>query len=78
VDVAVAGGDMNAVYVVTENVGYDVGMVIHGVFSSRQKADDWVETQRAEHARKIREGKAAAWGAPAYDIEEHQIDPETP
>jgi hypothetical protein len=67
---------MNAVYVVTENVGYDVGMTIRGVFSTRQKADGWVEIQRAEHAVKVREGTAVGWDAPTFDIEEYQIDPE--
>jgi hypothetical protein len=62
-------------YVVTENVGYDVGMTICGVFSSRQKAESWVEARRAAHASKVREGKAVGWGAPAYDVEEFQVDP---
>lgn len=51
---------MSAVFVVTENAGYDVGMVICGVFSTRQKADDWIEAQ----------------GAPSYDVEEYQVHPE--
>jgi len=72
------GTVVNTGYVVTENAGYDVGMLIRGAFSTREKAEGWVETQRAEHASKVREGKAAGWGAPTYDIEEYQIDPETP
>lgn len=52
---------MSVVYVVTENAGYDVGLLIRGVFSTRQKADDWI---------------AAQCGAPAYDVEEYQLDPE--
>lgn len=69
---------MSAVFVVTENAGYDVGMVIRGVFSARQKADDWVEAQRAEYAREVRKGRAAGWGVPTYDVEEYQVDPEVP
>jgi hypothetical protein len=65
-----------AVHVVTENAGYDVGTVICGVFRTRQNAEGWVEAKRAEHASKIKEGRAPAWGAPAYDIEDHQLDPE--
>lgn len=70
------GAVVSAVHVVTENVGYDVGTVIRGVFSTRQKADRWIETQRFKHAVKVREGRAAGWDAPSYDIEEYQIDPE--
>ncbi|MET7687986.1 hypothetical protein ABZT06_08395 [Streptomyces sp. NPDC005483] len=67
---------MSTVYVITENAGYDVGMVVCGVFSTRQKADDWIETQRAEHASEVEAGKAVGWGAPTYDVEEYQVDPE--
>lgn len=66
---------MSDVYVVTEDTGYDVGLVVRGVFSTRQKADAWIEARRAEHARRVREGNAIQWGAPAYDVEEYQVDP---
>lgn len=67
---------MSTVYVVTENAGYDVGLLVRGVFSTRQKADDWVTAERAEHDRRVREGNAVRWGAPAYDVEEYQLDPD--
>jgi hypothetical protein len=66
------------VHVVTKNAGYDVGTIIRGVFSTRQKAEGWIATQRAERASKVREGKAPDWGAPTYDIEEYPINPEVP
>lgn len=68
---------MNDVHVVTEDTGYDVGPVVRGVFSTRQKADAWIEARRAEHARSVHEGNATQWGAPAYDVEEYQVDPGT-
>jgi hypothetical protein len=67
---------VNTVFVVTEDAGYDVGLIIRGVFSTRQKADDWIETRRAEHASKVRKGQTAGWGAPICDVEEYQIDPD--
>lgn len=67
---------MTVVYVVTEDAGYDVGMIICGVFSTREKADGWVGVKRDEYASKVMEGKATGWGAPVYDIEEYQVDPE--
>jgi hypothetical protein len=70
-------GALTAVYVVTEEAGYDVGLLVRGVFSTRQKADDWVGAKRAEYARRVREGNAVRWGAPAYDVEEYQLDPDT-
>ena len=51
---------MNTVFVVTENAGYDVGLLVHAAFSTRQKADDWIEAQ----------------GARGYDVEEYPLDPE--
>lgn len=68
---------MSDVYVVTEDTGYDVGLVVRGVFSTRQKADAWIEARRAEHARRVREGNATQWGAPACDVEEFRVDPDT-
>ena len=67
---------MSTVYVVTENAGYDVGLLVRGVFSTRQKADDWIAAERAEHDRQVDRGNGARWGAPAYDVEEYQLDPE--
>jgi hypothetical protein len=67
---------VSVVHVVTEDAGYDVGLIVHGVFSTRPKADDWVNAKRAEHDRKVRRGNAIRWGAPSYDVEEHQLDPE--
>lgn len=66
---------MSVVHVVTEDAGYDVGLVVRGVFSTRQKADAWIEAKRAEYAREVREGNAIQWGAPAYNVEEFQVDP---
>lgn len=51
---------MSAVFVVTENAGYDVGLIVHAVFSTRQKADAWIEEQ----------------GAPSCNIEEYPLDRE--
>lgn len=68
---------MSDVYVVTEDTGYDVGLVVRGVFSTRQKAEAWIEAERAEYARRVREGNATQWGAPTYDVEEFQVDPDT-
>lgn len=67
----------SAVYVVTENAGYDVGLLIRGVFSTRQKADDWIVAQRAENDREVGSGNGVRWGAPAYDVEEYQLDSNT-
>lgn len=66
---------MSTVHVVTEGAGYDVGLVVRGVFSTRPKADDWITGQLAEYASKVRQGDAIKWGAPSYDVEEHQLDP---
>lgn len=64
---------MNVVYVVTENAGYDVGLIMHAAFSTRQKADDWIAAKRAEYAD--RAGKdGVSWGGPRYDVEELQVD----
>lgn len=66
---------MSVVHVVTEDAGYDVGLVVRGVFSTRPKANEWITAKTAEHANKVREGKAAEWGAPSYDVEEYPLDP---
>jgi hypothetical protein len=74
----VASGDaVSDGHVVTEDTGYDVGPVVRGVFSTRQKADAWIEARRAEYARRVREGDAIQWGAPACDVEEYLVDPDT-
>lgn len=66
---------VSEVYVVTEDAGYDIGCMVRGVFSTRQKAEAWIEARRAEYASQVRDGKAAAWGGPTYDVEEYQLDP---
>lgn len=65
---------MSVVYVVTENAGYDVGLIVHDAFSTRQKADDWIATKRAEYADRARKD-GSSWGGPRYDVEELQVDP---
>lgn len=69
---------MSVVHVVTENAGYDVGLIVRGVFSTRAKAEDWMAAERAQHEQEVRDGKAAAWGRPSYDVEEYPIDEGTP
>ncbi|MFG3585109.1 hypothetical protein [Streptomyces sp. NPDC047990] len=66
---------MSTVHVVVEDAGYDVGRIVRGVFSTAQKADEWIAAKAAERADEVRKGNAARWGAPSYDIEEHQLDP---
>lgn len=69
---------MRSVHVVTEDVGYDTGMAIRGVFSTRGKADSWIAAARARHEQRVRDGKAAGFLRPTYDVEEYQIDEEEP
>lgn len=66
---------MRAVYVVTHDAGYEVGLIIDGAFSTRQKADEWITAKRAEYAREVRSGNAPSWGGPSYDVEELHLDP---
>lgn len=68
-------GAVSVMHVVVEDAGYDVGRLVQGVFSTREKADEWIATKRAEYARRARRD-GSRWGGPSYDVEECPLDPE--
>lgn len=69
---------MSVVHVVTENAGYDVGLIVRGMFSTPAKAEGWMTAAHAQYEQRVRDGMAAAWGRPSYDVEEYQIDEVAP
>ncbi|UQT54360.1 hypothetical protein M4V62_04255 [Streptomyces durmitorensis] len=66
---------MSVMHVVVEDAGYDVGRLVQGVFSTPEKADEWIATKRAEYTRRAQQGGISR-GGPSYDVEECPLDPD--